>query len=198
MKRAGKRAFVPTAERVEERALTTGGLGAAATAELVRAIGWAQVPAATAHAAGTITALAHHKPPHHPHFALPPSPPIKGGLGHGLIRLALPGNYLDYGVITIWNNTNSAVTFGVSVSSYNGGQFVSFTLGSGRYQSYYGGSSLNNVLPVFRVALNPNVTPYTIPNENVVFESPAYYPAGTAGFPYAINVGVNGLFLSYI
>ncbi|MFO0908554.1 MAG: hypothetical protein U0794_09355 [Isosphaeraceae bacterium] len=51
---------------------------------------------------------------------------------------------------------------------------------------------------MFRVAINPNFRPVVLPQMNIIFDDPSYFPAGTAGRPYAINLGVNGLKLSYI
>ena len=89
--------------------------------------------------------LAHQPNAHHPaivaeanrgaaRFPVFPYPGLKGvgpGLGHGLIRLALPFNFHDYGVVTIWNNTRTIVNFGVSASTFNNGNFYGFTLNPG-------------------------------------------------------------------
>jgi hypothetical protein len=154
--------------------------------------------AAGAHLAGHHAHLAPLTAPHgQNHAASWPGSSIQGGLGHGLIRLALPFNYRDYGVITIWNNTTGPVNFLVSASTFNNGAFYPFLLQSGQHQSYYA-AQMNGVNPVFQVRLAATASPIVIPNENIVFETTTYVPAGTAGWPYAINLGVNGYYLSYI
>jgi hypothetical protein len=193
-----KRAFRPGVERVEGRALTTGGAGAAAEilgggAGLLQAAHGLHTQAA----GGAVKALGGHKHPVHRLGFPAGSLPIGNGLGQGLVRLTLPLHFLDYGVITLWNNTPSVVGFQVSASTFAGGQFFQFALLSGGFRSFYA-PAIGGQPPLFQVALNPNFRPIVIPQVNVVFESPAYFPAGTAGRPYAINFGVNGLYLSYI
>jgi hypothetical protein len=180
------RAFRPGAEGFEDRALTTGGLGVGAAV----AIAHHEHALAVAHHGG-VTAEGR---PARPHLA---PPPIQPGLGRGLVRLALPLSYLDYGVITVWNNTFNPVTIGVSASTFANGQPFLFTIPSGTNRSFYA-PVVNGQVPVFTLAVNPNFPPYVITQTNIVFESRAYVPAGTAGFPYSINFGVNGLYLSYI
>jgi hypothetical protein len=149
---------------------------------------------------GGIVALgggSHH--PHGPH--LPPSgrPGIGPGLGHGLIRLALPGNFLDYGVVTIWNNTRAPATIWVSASTFRNGEFFPFILGSGQFRSFYAAvDTSSGALPLFQVSFGPGTDSIPLPHDNLIFESPAYFPAGTAGWPYAINFGVDGYYISYI
>jgi hypothetical protein len=177
-----KRAFRPGVEGVESRALTTGGAAAAAV------LGGG---AGLFHAAHGLQHPVHR-------LGFPAGPlPIGNGLGQGLVRLTLPLHFLDYGVITLWNNTPSVVGFQVSASTFAGGKFFQFALPSGGFRSFYA-PVINGQQPHFQVALNPNFRPIVIPQVNIVFESPAYVPVGTAGRPYAINFGVNGLYLSYI
>jgi hypothetical protein len=194
-----KRAFRPGVERVEGRALTTG--GAAAAAEILGGGAGLFQAAHGLHAqaaGGAVKALGGgHKHPVHG-LGFPAGPlPIGNGLGQGLVRLTLPLHFLDYGVITLWNNTPSVVRFQVSASTFAGGQFFQFAIPSGGFRSFYA-PVIDGQTPLFQVALNPNFRPIVIPQVNIVFESPAYFPAGTAGRPYAINFGVNGLYLSYI
>src|SRR6516165_1294742 len=111
-----KRAFRPGCERVEDRFLATGGMAGPHAFTSPHAL----VPFVAHHAVGAA-------------FSPPPSP-IKGGLGHGLIRLALPFNFQDYGVITLWNNTTTTVNFQVSASTFGNGAFYPFTLRSGQHQ----------------------------------------------------------------
>lgn len=136
-----------------------------------------------------------------------PAPPRWGGAGPvtgtpnggmGLIRLGLPGGFLDYGVVSLWNNTNTTVTFGVSASTFRNGQTFFFTFRPGQNQSFYA-PVVNGVKPLFVVRFNsaPN-TAIPLPNQNIVFESPRYVPQGTAGWPYSIEFGVNGYFITTI
>jgi hypothetical protein len=89
------------------------------------------------------------------------------------------------------------VNFQVSASTFGNGAFYPFTLRSGQHQSYYA-AEINGQNPIFQVRLAQNEPAIVIPNENIVFETTTYVPAGTAGYPYAINLGVNGYYLSFI
>ena len=195
------RAFRPGVEGVEGRALTAGGVAGAAGEVLGPGVGLF-LAARGIHspvADGTVSALGGgHQRGGRPQAHAPGTLPIGNGLGQGLVRLALPLNYLDYGVISIWNNTTRTVSFQVSASTFAGGLYYPFALGSGQFRSFYAPASNGSTPPVFKVALNPNFKPIVIPKVNVVFESTGYLPAGTAGRPYAINLGVNGLYLSFI
>lgn len=135
---------------------------------------------------------------------LPPRPgpgPVTGTTpngGIGLIRLGLPAGFIDFGVVSLWNNTNTTVTFGISASTYRNGQTFFFTFRPGQNQSFYA-PVVNGVKPLFLVRFNSapnNVIP--LPDQNIVFESPRYVPQGTAGWPYAIGIGVNGYFITTI
>ena len=54
-------------------------------------------------------------------------------------------------------------------------------------------------MPLFQVRFQSNPwNPIPLPYKNIVFESPAYRPAGTAGFPYAIGLGGTNYFLTPI
>jgi hypothetical protein len=132
---------------------------------------------------------------HHPIGTTQPGGP-NGGLG--LIRLGLPNGFLDYGVVTLWNNTRTVTSFWVSASTFNNGQYYRFALAPGQVRSFYA-PVVRAQVPLFRVSFNSNATgPIGLPNENIVFESPFYRPAGTAGWPYAINFGVKGYFVTQI
>jgi len=138
-----------------------------------------------------------------PQFGLPPAPGYPGsrgvapGLGKGLLRVTLPGNYGNYGVVTIWNNTPYQVLFGVSASTYNNGQPYPFLLNPGQGRSFFA-PVVYGMSPVFQVRFGTNPLPVTLPQTNTVFEGPGWSPVGTAGYPYAINIGVNGYFISSI
>ncbi|MFO0892250.1 MAG: hypothetical protein U0790_24325 [Isosphaeraceae bacterium] len=114
---------------------------------------------------------------------------------------ALPTNFRDWGVISIWNTTNSRVTFSVSASTYRGGQFFNFTLRPGQYQSYYAAFDEFKNPPLFRVSFDPvnKTNPIAVSNINVVFERLRWYPkVGTEGRPYAITTDVSGYNLTPI
>ena len=204
-----QRAFRPCGEAFEARSLATAGAAGAvagwgARAEAIHerlAARRAEVLAIRAeavaaraervgaHAEGTMTAFGggRHRP----------APPIGPGLGRGLVRLALPLHYLDYGVITVWNNTFSTVNLTVGASTFANGQAFPFAIRSGQFRSFYA-PVIDGVEPVFGVTFDPTVDPILVSKVNVVFEEPAYFPPGKAGRPYSINFGVNGLYLSYI
>jgi hypothetical protein len=139
------------------------------------------------------SAKLHHHHPGHPGPSLPASP-----LAPGQLHFRLPSNFVDWGVVTLWNNTNAPVTFTVSASTFNNGQFYPFTLQSGQNQSYFAPVVAGNA-PLFQVSFSPNnANAIPLSNDNIVFESTSYVPAGTAGWPYAIGFGVNGYFISQI
>jgi hypothetical protein len=181
-----ERAFRPGAERVESRELTTGGL-----------VGHVAAPAIVHHA--TIHAAVHHPPPRLPHFPYPGLPGVGPGIGKGLVRLALPRTFGDFGVVTLWNNTNTTVSFAVSASTFNNGLYYPFTLRSGQVRSFFAPvAKVTQTMPVFQVRFGPGSVPVVLPQDNLVFEASTYIPAGTAGWPYAINLGPNGYSISAI
>ena len=184
MSRRDRRAFQPNAEGIEDRVLTTGGLS-----------GLLAHHPAPAH--GIVMEGKPSQPHHHGPTAHGGPPLIGPGLGQGLVRLALPGSYLDYGVVTIWNNTPAQVTFGVGASTFKNGQLFPFTLNSGQFRSFYA-AKIGPMLPLFVVSFGKGAPLIPLPQDNLVFEASAYVPAGTAGWPYAINLGVNGYKISYI
>jgi len=143
-----------------------------------------------------ISALRAH---HRRRFPRPNPGPVQPPLGgQGLIRLGLPAEFVDYGVVSLWNNTNTTVTFAVSASTYRQGQAFNFTLLPGQNRSFYA-PVVNGFKPLFQVNFNPRLSTWIpLPEQNIVFESPSYFPAGTAGYPYAIGIGVNGYFLTTI
>jgi hypothetical protein len=185
MKRSAKRSFRPVAECCEDRCVATAHLAAAAFD--LHAL-------SAAHHRVTHPAFHTSRPQHHHHQHKPagqPSSPGQVGTP-GMLHFRLPSNYLDYGVVTIWNNTNAPATFQLSASTFNNGQFYPFTLPSGGVQSYFA-PVVNGQAPLFQVSFNANRSnPIPLPQENIVFQSSTWVPTGTAGWPYAIGFGVNG------
>ena len=121
--------------------------------------------------------------------------------GSGQGQGGLPANYIDWGVITLWNTTSSRVTFSVSASTYQGGRYFNFTLKPGQCQSYYAAFSANQMAPAFRVSFDTihQFNAILLSDENIVFEKRSWYPAaGTEGRPYAIANSVSGLYLTPI
>ena len=120
------RAFRPGLDRAEDRFLATvhplaSHLGAHAVAAAVHH------PAHVQHQAGLITAegmKAHHKA--HSLARRTEGRPVVMFGGGGGTQGALPSNYHDWGVITIWNTTNQRVTFSVSASTYQAGPVLQF------------------------------------------------------------------------
>ncbi|WP_074315507.1 hypothetical protein [Singulisphaera sp. GP187] len=220
-----KRSFRPSAECVEERCVATAHTLAAASelqAMAVRhradraAMVLARLPqfqaptgtaplngpgvaaAAVAAERGTIEALRAQRRHPRPRPTPQPNPGSGPNGGMGLIRLGLPGGFLDYGVVSLWNNTGTTVTFGISASTYRNGQTFFFTFRPGQNQSFFA-PVVNGVKPLFQVTFNSDVrNAIPLPQQNIVFESPRYVPQGTAGWPYAIGYGVNGYFLTQI
>ena len=97
--------------------------------------------------------------------------------------------------MTIWNNTNDKTFF--SVGANNNGTLYPFVLNPGQFRSFYAPKVGSN-LPVFAVSFGNGSPLIPLPKENLVYEVKGYVPSGTAGWPYAINLGVNGYYLSYI
>lgn len=197
----GKRAFRPGLEEVERRALTaSAGLGFGHGARgAVLALRESRAEALSQRfQAPEISALNRRPPVGRPRPGPGATLPIGPGLGRGLVRLTIPLNYVDYGVATLWNNTTTAVSFGVSASTYANGQYFTFALNPGEYRSIYATYTATGQAPTIKVAINPNYPPVTLSQLNTVFEKPNWVPTGTEGRPFAINVGVNGLYLSEI
>ncbi len=116
----------------------------------------------------------------------------------GLIRLGLPSGFLDYGVVSLWNNTGTTVTFGVSASTYRNGQTFLFTFRPGQNQSFYA-PVVNGIKPLFLVTFNSNPhNPIPLTQQNIVFESSPLRPSRDGRMAYAIGYGVNGYFISTI
>ena len=188
-----RREFLPNLENCESRLAATAGLaGAAAAVAEVQAM-----------------AVGHQRVAHHPFRervrpafrfrnrvqpetspnSIPNTPPIIDG--SGTFHFRLPSNFQDWGVVTLWNNTNTQVTFSVSASTYQSGRFSTFILNSGQRQSFFA-PVVNGQTPVFQVSFDKfNRFPTTLPNVNIVFEANTYSPQATAGWPYAINLGLN-------
>ncbi len=187
MSTRAKRTFRPEAESIEGRCL--------AAAQLMTAgVG---IHALEAHPHAARAAIQATRHPAHP---VRPGGQNLGGPngGLGLIRLGLPGNFLDYGVVTLWNNTRTTVSFSVSASTYHNGQYYPFTFRPGQVQSFYA-PVVNGGVPLFQVRFNTNpYNPIALPNSNIVFESPGYRPSGTAGWPYAIGLNANRYYLTGI
>ena len=153
------------------------------------------------HPAGLISAegLRNQHKAHFPRASHGKHPVVMSGGGG--TQGALPSNYHDWGVITLWNTTNQKVTFSVSASTYRAGQYFNFTLRPGQYQSYYAAFSNTKNTPVFRVSFDPihQNNAIQISKINTVYERSSWYPAvGTEGFPYAIATNVSGLYLTPI
>jgi hypothetical protein len=192
------RALRPCLERAEDRCLATlppmvSHLGIHALAGHVHraALGNPHVPTILAEGQGR----RHHAP--QPHRSGTTIVVFGGPGGQG----ALPSNYQDWGVISIWNSTNSRVTFSASASTYQQGRYYNFTLRPGQHQSYY--AVFNNLggAPEFRVSFDPihRSNPVLISDINTVFERMNWFPkVGTEGRPYAIAVDVSGLHLTPI
>jgi len=185
MIRTDRRAFRPVAERFEGRELAAGGLAGALA-------GVSHRPAAVHHPAP----LARAHETHGPHAA---GSGIGPGLGQGLLRLTLPLSYGKFGVVTLWNNTTTRVDFAASASTYAGGQFFAFALRPGQVRSFFAPvDPVTGTPPVFQVGFGPRSAPVVLPQVNTVFEAPNYFPAGTAGYPYAVNFGPYGYTVSRI
>jgi hypothetical protein len=135
--------------------------------------------------------------PTSPSPTLPASAPSTDG-SQSTVKLKLPYNFQDWGVVSLWNNTGGSVTFQVSASTFNNGQFYTFSLNSGQNMAFYA-PVVSGFAPVFQVRFNSSQSDaIPIPEDNIVFESTSYVPSGTAGRPYAIGLGVNGYFTSPI
>jgi hypothetical protein len=197
------RAFRPGLDRVEDRCLATihplaSHLGVHAVTAAVHH------PAHVRHQPGVITAegLSGHRRAHHPRAPHAQSPVvIFGGGGRPGGQGPLTSNYHDWGVITIWNTTTSNVTFSISASTYQSGQYFNFTLRPGQFQSYYASFSNTNNAPIFRVSFDPihRYNSIQLSNINTVFEKSSWFPAaGTEGYPYAIATNVSGMYLTPI
>jgi hypothetical protein len=120
------------------------------------------------------------------------------GGGGSVSQRALPSNYHDWGVISIWNSTSQRLTFSVSASTFQFGRYFNFTLGPGQFQSYFATYDFHNSPPIFHVSFDPihQTTSIQLSNLNTVFEKTSWYPGvGTEGFPYAIAINVSGYYL---
>jgi hypothetical protein len=190
-------------ECVEERCVATAHLAAAA-------LDLHALAAAHHHAVHRFATAAGHHAAHSPgntlviHAPLPSSPAsgsvtppgTKGGVG--TLHVTLPFDHQDWGVVTLWNNTNTTATFTVSASTFNNGQFYPFALQSGQVRSFFA-PVVQGDAPLFQVSFEPgNAHPIPLPNDNIVFESTSYAPAATAGWPYAINLGLGAYSVSPI
>lgn len=209
MRRQARLELRPGVEGVEERRLTTVGVGGAVAGLHAAARGngpaHAEIAASRFHGHGHGHLRGHFRA--HLRFGRPGAAPVDfvpivlvGGVGsgNGSSVARLPANYLDWGVVTLWNNTSSTVTFSVSASTYNGGRFSPFQLPSGGSQSYFAPVVSGNK-PVFRVSFfADNSNPITLQFENTVFAPTTYNPPSTAGFPYAINAGLTTPYITQI
>jgi hypothetical protein len=194
------RALRPRLESAEDRCLAT-------VHPLVTHLGHhvvqAAVPRSThVHPQGPAIAaegLKGHRPGHHPgRFGASRPVVVMFGGGGPAGQGALPSNYRDWGVITLWNSTNQRVTFSVSASSYQNGRYFNFTLGPGQYQSYYATLDDLNLAPALRVSFDPihQFNSIQLSNVNIVFEKTTWFPrVGTEGYPYAIAIDVSGYHL---
>ena len=174
------RGYRPSVERVEGRELAAGGLTGHAVAAERAGLGRLETRVAR-----------------YPNFPYPGLPGVGPGLGHGLTRLSLPLSYGDYGVITLWNNTRTAVQFTVSASTYQNNTPYLFALYPGALRSFYAPVA-NDAMPAFTVGFGSGGVTTVLPMDNLVFEGSGYVPASTAGWPYAINFGFNGYSISAV
>ena len=198
MKKRPSQTFRPSAEAIEERLLTT----------VLPMSPPAGVAAARFHMRGTVNA-----PPRVAPVRGNPSPfitfghPRHGpghGPGHGLgpgggWRADSTADYMNWGVITIWNKSNAFVTYSVGASTFDNGRFHNFSLRPGGRQAFYApfGGSFNSA-PAFFVSFDTiqRSNAIQVSDINVVNEAPRWVPrVGTEGRPYAIvtMVGSFGL-----
>lgn len=187
MKKRRSQVFRPSAEAIEGRLLTTvlplaPGAGVTAAAARFQMRFGLNAPPRMAPIRG----------------GLPPSMPLgphRGGLGPW--RAPSTADYMNWGVITIWNKSSAPVTFAASASTYDFGRFQNFTLRPGGYQAFYApfGGPFNSA-PSFYVTFDPiqRTNTIQIDDMNVVNESPRWIPrVGTEGRPYAIVNTVGAL-----
>jgi hypothetical protein len=183
------RSFRPNAETIEGRCLATAHVVSAALPVHALATVHHQSHHATVDARAVANQNLHHSRQFHkhPHRGLP------GG------ALGVPPGYADFGVVTVWNDTQTTVSFGVSASTFQNGQFFPFTLGPGQYQAYYAFYGPFGQAPTFQFSFDSvNFTnPFSLPAENTVLQVTNWVPtAGTEGFPYAITQSNGQFFLS--
>lgn len=189
MKKRPSQTFRPSAEAVEERLLTT-------------VLPWSPPAGGGPPAARFHMRLQVNSPPRTAPVRGNPAPVFtfgqpRGGPGFG--RPDSTADYMNWGVITIWNKSNAPVTYGVAASTHDFGRFQNFTLRPGGRQAFYApfGGSFDSA-PSFFVTFDPiqRTNTLQISEINVVNESPRWVPrVGTEGRPYAIvnMVGSLGL-----
>jgi len=128
-----------------------------------------------------------------------PNGPTTSGAGAGFLgnqggplnnRPTAPPANQNYGLVTIKNATQAAVTFSVSASTYQGGKFFDFTLAPGASQVYYApyGGPFNSS-PSFQVSFDTVERRYAIQlaDVNTVFASSKWVPTDVSqGRPYEI------------
>jgi hypothetical protein len=112
----------------------------------------------------------------------------------------LPSGFRNWGVITIWNSTNSRVTFSASASTYQNGRYFNFTLRPGGHQAYYATFDAFNNQPVFHVSFDPihQSNSVQLSDTNTIFERNNWVPRGEEGRPYAIAIDISGFYLTPI
>jgi len=189
MKKRPSQTFRPSAEAIEERLLTT----------VLPVSPSAGIAAARFQMRGTINASPRVAP-----VRGNPSPVVtfghpQGGLGGGPQRVDSTADYMNWGVITIWNKSSAPVTYSVAASTYDNGRFYNFSLRPGGRQAFYApfGGSFTSA-PAFFVSFDTiqRSNAMQVTDINVVNESPRWVPrVGTEGRPYAIvnMVGSLGL-----
>jgi len=190
MKKRASQVFRPSAEAIEERLLTT-------------VLPWSPGAGVGPPAARFQMRFGVNAPPRVAPVRGNPAPvvtlgPHRGGPG-GLGRPESTADYMNWGVITIWNKSNAVVTYSVGASTFDSGRFQNFTLRPGGRQAFYApfGGSFNSA-PAFFVSFDTiqRSNAMQVTDINVVNESPRWFPrVGTEGRPYAIvnMVGSLGL-----
>lgn len=186
MNNRSKRTFRPGAEAMEGRCLATAGVAEASVG----------LHALAAQRVSERALVRAERGAAHVHPAANSGSGPSGAAG--VIRLGLPQNFLDYGVVTLWNNSRTTASFTVSASTFQNGRPFSFILQSGQVQSFFA-PVVGTSVPVFRVRFNANpANVFTLANENIVFQGPGYTPSATAGWPYRIDLGPNGYYTATI
>ncbi len=192
MKKRPSQTFRPSAEAIEERLLTT-------VLPMSPPVG---VAAARFHMRGSINAPPRIAPVRGNPFPVITFGHHRPGHGHGPFggwRSDSTADYMNWGVITIWNKSTATVTYSVGASTYDNGRFHNFSLRPGGRQAFYApfGGSFNSA-PAFFVSFDTiqHGNAMQVSDINVVNESPRWVPrVGTEGRPYAIvsMVGSFGL-----
>ena len=198
MKARRSRAYRPWGETMEERLPT-------AAIPSIRAMMAERVAAQRARRAEERALRANNNalrpiPRRTPGITVPgPTGPVTDGIGAGFLgnqggpmngRPGAPVGNVNYGLVTIKNATQAAITFSVSASTYQGGKFYDFTLAPGKSQVYYApyGGPFDSA-PSFQVSFDTAERRYAIQlnDVNSVFASSRWTPTeASQGRPYEI------------